>query len=113
MMPEKDPDIADYIENLPRHLTFTRIAEACRKQFGSRAWSRSQIMRYWRASHPVKTGRKLRVDIDAEVRAFVDDRLGRMTLREIAAKCVATFGSERAPSRSGIHRYWMNIRNER
>jgi hypothetical protein len=109
----EDQDIADYLEGLPRHLTYAAIAEFCRRRFGKRAWSRAKIVRYWCATHSIKSGRKLRIGLDAEVRAFVDDRLGRLTLSEISTECVAAFGKERAPSRSGIHRYWMRSRNEK
>ena len=98
------------LENLPRHLTFSEMADACKRRFGERAWSRSRIVRYGYQAHPAKRGKRSRLTFDAEVRSFVEDRLGRLTLDTIVAECCATFGPERAPSRSAVHRHWKTVR---
>ena len=84
---------------------------ACRERFGeARAWSRDRIIRYWKKSPPVVKGKPSRIDTDAEIREFVEDRLGRLTLGQLAAACREAFGPKRAPSRSAIHRHSMKLR---
>ena len=111
-MADNDQDIADYIEKLPRHLTFTRIADACRKRFGPRTWSRSRIVTYWHATHPPMAGRPFRIAGDADVRTFVEDRLGRLAVDRIIDECRRKFGPTRTPSRSAVHRYWQKVRRD-
>ena len=109
-MPDRDQEIAAYIENLPRHLTFSRIAEQLRCRFGPRAWSRSRIVRYWYTLHPNGRRPVSRLDADPEVRAFVEDRLGRLTLDGVLAECRRRFGPQRTPSKSSLQRHWQKIR---
>lgn len=109
-----DEEVATFLNRLPRHLTFSEMAAACLERFGAeRAWSRSKIIRYWEDSHPVRKGRASRVDLDDEVRAFLNDLVGRQTLKQLVAACQKKFGLERSPSRSTIHRYWQRVRRER
>ena len=109
-----DKEVAAFLDHLPRHLTFTEMAAVCLERFGvERTWSRAKILRYWDAFHPVRKGRSRRVDLDGELRAFLDDALGRLTLDRLVAACVARFGKERAPSRSAIHRYSQMSRRSR
>lgn len=44
------------------------------------------------------------IDRNPDIRAFVEERFGKMELSEIAAACVVQFG-KKAPSRSAIHRF--------
>lgn len=105
-----DLEVRAFIDGQDRHATYTEMAEACLERFGAeRAWSRSKIIRYWQSSRPIIKGRPQRVDEDPDVRTFVEDRLGRLTLDEIVALCREAFGG-RAPSRSAIHRYWQRTR---
>lgn len=103
-------DIANFLEELPRTLTFSEMAEECRRQFGERAWSRSRIVRHWYRIHPARKGTASRLDCDADVRSFVEDRLGRLTLDQIVGDCRREFGEQRAPSRSSIHRHFKKVR---
>jgi hypothetical protein len=110
----EDEEVREYLDHLPRHLTFSEMADACVRRFGAtRAWSRPKIIRYWDFSHPVHKGKAARVDSDDELREFLDDHLGRMTLEKVTMACKDKFGSERSPSRSAIHRYWKNSRRTR
>lgn len=59
----------------------------------------------WRRRH--RPGVPHKVLCDPAVRAFVDERLLTNTFAEIAAQCRATFGQDRAPSKSAINRYWL------
>lgn len=107
-----DADIRAFLEGLRRDATYSEMATACRERFGvERAWSRSTIARYWRQTHPIFKGTPSPIESDAEVQAFLDDRLGRLTFEEIAAACRRHFGADRAPSRSAIHRYWKRVRS--
>ncbi|GAB4365304.1 MAG: hypothetical protein Kow00114_22520 [Kiloniellaceae bacterium] len=47
---------------------------------------------------------------DAEVRAWVDEHLWKMSLDRLASAAIARFGRGRAPSRSALHRYRDGLR---
>lgn len=112
--PDCDEDIREFVDQLPRLMTFSEMADECLKKFGpERAWSRSKIVRYWQAERPRHKGYRNRIEADPEIRAFIDERLGRLTLEEIAAACRQQFGAERSPARSSIHRYWDRVRRRR
>lgn len=104
-MSDTDNDMRTFIESQPRHASFSDIATACREKFGDVAWSRSEIINYWQKAHPIQKGRTARIDLDNEVRVFIEDRAGRMTLDELVAVCREAFGPNRSPSRSGVHRF--------
>ena len=61
----------------------------------------------WRRLH--LPGSPSKIQIDPELRAFVDERLPTMTLKQIAAACVKRFGRKRAPGKSAVHRYWTTF----
>lgn len=106
-----DEGVRAFIERQPRHLTFSEVAAACLREFGpERAWSRSEIVTYWHRAHPPQLGVPARVDRDPEVRDFLADRLGRLTLDEIIDQCRAAFGAERTPGRSTVHKLWSRLR---
>jgi len=56
-----------------------------------------------------KTGRPFKVAADPEIRAFTDARLGTMSFAALADAVREHFGRERAPSKGGIHRYWLAL----
>ncbi len=106
-----DAEVGEFLDRLPRHITYNEMASACARQFGAeRAWSRTKIVRYWNATHPARKGKTARIDLDPEVRDFVEDRLGRMTLDELVVACRDRFGPERSPSSTGIHCHWKRLR---
>lgn len=106
-----DREVREFLDRQPRHATYTDLAEACLARFGAgRAWSRSKIIRYWQANHPARKGHPARIDGDREVRAFLDDRMGRLTLDGLVSACREVFPPLRCPSRSSIHRYWQKVR---
>ncbi len=49
---------------------------------------------------------RAKLDRDAEVKTFVEDRLDTMTYNEIVAAVRATFGPDRAIGRSSLQRWW-------
>jgi len=103
-----DPDIRTAIDAAPKGMPYSDVEAMLIRRFGpDRAWSRDKIMRYWHARHP--TGRVSKTDADPEIAAFVNDRLGRMSVQAIAAAAKARFG-DRAPSKSAIHRHWQRLR---
>lgn len=109
-----DEEVRGFLDHLPRHLTFSEMASACLDRFGvERTWSRSKIIRYWDVARPVHKGRASRVDMDEEVKGFLEDLFGRLTLNELTAACRERFGKERSPSRSSIHRHWLRSRRSR
>jgi hypothetical protein len=110
---DADTDMKAYLDQLPRHLTYSQMAEACLRRFGQRrAWSRTKIEQYWAMLHPPCNKPLSRIAADHEVRDFIDDRLGRLTLDMIVVSCRGQFGVERTPSRAAIHRYWQRSRQQ-
>lgn len=106
-----DEGVRAFIERQPRHLPFSEVAAACLSEFGpERAWSRSEIEAYWHRAHRPQFGPVSKVDRDPEVRDFLADRLGRLTLDQVLGECRQAFGTERTPSRSSIHKFWSQIR---
>jgi hypothetical protein len=77
------------------------LAETQGREEGARGVINRQIIRDHRAGQPSKVAR------DIEVRELVDDLLPHLTFTEIEAECRKRFSSERSPSRSAIHRYWL------
>lgn len=58
----------------------------------------------WRGRH--LPGQPGKIMADPELRRFVERLLPRHTFAEIVARCRERFGAERAPSRSGLSRFW-------
>lgn len=92
--PFADKAVASFLEALPHTMTYSAMASACAEEFGAeRSWSRTKIARYWGKTHRIRKGRPSRIDMDAKVRDFVEDRLGRRPYYEIAAECREVFGA--------------------
>lgn len=109
-----DDEVRQFLDGLPRHLTYSEMTTSCVRRFGqARAWSRAKIGRYWAVFHPPGKGKASRIDFDPEVREFVEDRLGRLTIRMILDECQERFGTERSPSKSSLHRYWQRSRKRK
>ncbi len=109
-MHERDQDVEDFIRSCPPSMTWSEIVTAIKERFGeARAWSRMRIFDFWNTVCGAGKGRPGKLDRDPEVLHFVEDRLGRMTHKDIAAACRQRFG-ERAPARSSIHRYHQKVR---
>jgi hypothetical protein len=100
-----DAEIRAWVDGQPRYKTYSELAAECRRLFGPRAWPAAKICRYWLARHGSQKGRGFKFEHDTEVCDFIKDRLGRLTLTELAAICRERFGPARAPSRSALHRY--------
>jgi hypothetical protein len=62
----------------------------------------------WRAAH--RSGRPSIIGSDAELRAFVEARLGAMTFTRIVAEVAATFPEGRRTSLSALSRSWRRTR---
>lgn len=100
-----------FVRDAPAHLTYSELAEQCRARFGeARAWSADAIRVYWLTARIVRGGVPSPIETDRELRAFVEDRVGRWKISHIAAACRERFGDARAPSRSAIHRHWQRLR---
>lgn len=54
--------------------------------------------------------RRSRIENDREIAVFLVERFGLLSLEEIVREGRARFGSDRVPSRSSIHRFWMRLR---
>lgn len=107
-----DEGVRAFIERQPRHLKYSEVAEACLREFGAeRAWSCAEVAAYWHRVHRPKPGRASRVDQDPEVRDFLADRLGRVTLDQALEQSRQAFGRDRTPSRSAIHAFWSRLRS--
>lgn len=65
----------------------------------------SEHLALHRKGHPFK------VAADPLVRAFIDKRLPKMTLSDLAIAARREFGT-RAPSRSAIARYWRGLSDQ-
>jgi hypothetical protein len=99
--PFEDTEQAAFIDGLPIAMTFSGIASACLGRFGpERAWPRHKIGDYWFARHG--TNLRSRFSRDPEIAVYVEDRAGRWTIKQLRAGLIATFGAERAPSRTAI-----------
>lgn len=100
-----DADVRGFIDQAPRHLSYSELAELLWREFGeARAWPAERIRRYWLAVTRTAKGRS-RLYSNPAIQAFLDDRIGRMTIRELTVACIATFGPGLAPSHSAIGRY--------
>jgi hypothetical protein len=62
----------------------------------------------WLAAH--RSGRPSIIESDAELRAFIEARLGAMTFVAIVAEVAATFPEGRRTSLSALSRYWRRTR---
>lgn len=112
--PFSDTEQREFIESLPRRLPYSAIEEKCIERFGAaRAWPRLKIADYWNRHHAPRHGVPSKIYGDHEVREFIEDRLGRSTLDEIHAECLARFGPERTSSRSSIGEHWERLRAAR
>lgn len=112
--PFSDTEQREFIESLPLRLPYSAIEEKCRERFGAeRAWPALKIADYWGRHHAPRHGVPSKIYGDLEARKFIEDRLGRFTLDEIHAECLARFGPERTPSRSSIGAHWERLRAAR
>ncbi len=108
-MRERDQEIEVFIRSCPRTMTYSEIEQGIRERFGEdRAWPRPRIVAFWTEAHVIHRGREGRIELDPEVRDFIDDRIGRLTYADLAERCRERFGA-RAPSRSTIHRHHQKL----
>jgi hypothetical protein len=56
-----------------------------------------------------RPGRPARLDADAELRAFVLDRIETMTFDALAGDIAAAFPEDRRVGASTLHRFWQRI----
>jgi hypothetical protein len=109
-----DTEVRAFVDQLDRTASFDEMAAACLDRFGpARAWSRPTMVAYWDVTHPRRQGPTSQIDRDSELKELIDKLIGRFTLDEIRADCVARVGASRAPSRSTIHRYVLRYRRAR
>lgn len=105
--PAGDRDQAEAVLRMPAGLTAEAVAARLRRRFGERAWAVEAVQRF-RLRH--RTYRRSgKIEADATLKAFVDARVGAMTLDRLAALLRERFGPG-APKRSSLQRY---IKRER
>jgi len=51
------------------------------------------------------------IEVDAEVKAFLMERLGKVDVMDIISECKQHFGSKRTPSRTAAYAFWKRLRN--
>lgn len=109
-----DEEVKAFVEDLPNHMTYSDMSNACIERFGQkRGWSRSKIILYLDHTFPMGTVRQSRLDADHEVRDFVSDRFGRVSLSKLREQCIERFGKDRALSKSSLHRFWKREQRRR
>lgn len=64
-----------------------------------------EFLAEWRRQH--RSGNPSRLTADAELRAYVDRYITKMTFQDLAAKTREQFGADRAVSKSALSRYWL------
>jgi hypothetical protein len=64
----------------------------------------SKFARDWRAEH--RPGSPAKIVADVELRRFIEDRIERMSFRDLAVACRAEFGPARAPGKTTISNYF-------
>lgn len=111
--PFSDAEQREFIESLPHQFSYSEIEVRCREKFGPRGWLAAKIADFWNRNHPPRVGGRSKIYDDKEVRDFIEDRFGRLTLDEIHAACLERFGPDRTPSRTSIHDHWKRLRASR
>lgn len=87
---------------MPAGLTSDLVAARLRRRFGERAWSAETVRRF--RLNNVQRGKTGRVEASPALRAYVDARIGSMTLDRLARLVRERFGAG-APKRSSLQRY--------
>ncbi len=105
--PAEDRDQAEAVLRMPAGLTADAVAARLRRRFAERAWSAEAVQRF-RVRHAPYL-RRGKVEADVALKAFVDARIGAMTLDRLTALLRERFGPG-APKRSSVQRY---IKRER
>jgi hypothetical protein len=100
-----DLEVRDFVDALRAAGTVgthSGLADEVRGRFGRmRAWSAESIAAYTREAGPIPPSKYRR---DAELVAFINDRLGLLSVSEVRRQALAKFGADRTPSRSQMHR---------
>ncbi|WP_439578267.1 hypothetical protein [Elioraea sp.] len=105
--PAEDRDQAEAVLRMPAGLTAEAVAARLRRRFGASAWTAAAVQRF-RVRHAPYL-RRGKIEADMTLKAFVDARVGAMTLDRLAALLRERFGPG-APRRSSLQRY---IKRER
>ena len=112
-MTVREPIAAEMIAFLdaqPRTLTYSALAAALAERFGQGiAWDAEAIRAYFLRARRIS---RARIGRDAEVRAFIMDRLGRLDGGEVLAELRRTFPASRVPSRTALYRFLAAARDE-
>ena len=97
--------IANFLEELPRHVTFPEMACRVLQVFGEEhAWSEDGIRSYFKAA-PAKYAKPCKVEKDPALLAFVRAHHAGRTLDELLAACRAAFPDRSLPGRSSFARF--------
>lgn len=100
-----DPEVADFVESLPRELGYAELAARIAQRFGAeRSWPAEKVRRFWLERHPRRRGGQPRIDDKPELRAAVLDLAGRLPLDDILRHLRVRFGDS-TPGRSTVARF--------
>lgn len=104
-----DDELRRFVDAHADTMSYQALVEACRSRFGSeRAPSRSALGRYWLVRSKGETKRyPLRIEMNPDIKAFIDELLRHMSFKQIEDAARERFG-RRAPSHSAIHRYFRS-----
>lgn len=108
-----DKQVRRFLEGLPHALTYSERHAACAERFGAdRAPSAELIKAHHLTKFPRSTGAAhSHLYSNPEVRQYVDDRIGLMSLSDLAEACRRKFGAL-APSRTALGRYLQQARRK-
>lgn len=104
-----DGEVADAVIAMSGTETHPQVAARLAQRFGSaRAWSADMVRAFTltRGAHGLRgrLGERGAVERQPALRAFVDARIGRMSLDELTVAARRRFG-QNAISRTGLYRY--------
>src|SRR6266478_1040337 len=92
-------DICAFIDQAPPAMTYSELEAAIADRFGrDRRWTRDRIASYCILAREERRRKQSRIERDAELQAFIDDRVERVSLDRLVSACRQRFGKARAPS---------------
>lgn len=98
------PEVAAFIRAQPRALPYSALAAACREAFGPELAPDADTIRQWWLREG-DTGARDKIGSDAELAAFIRDRVGRLRPSQIIAELHARFAPDRLLARSTLYRF--------
>lgn len=112
----RDREVRALVERHRRKLSFKAISDLSRESFGNRrAWSPVKVNMYM---YYTSRGRRNRLPTtiigrDGQIRQFIENRAGQLSVSEIARLVGERFTGRRLPSRGSVARFIAKLRRER